>query len=325
MEICRHYSALALMSALLAGSPGLGSDAPADAAWKKVDEAIKAAGERQPAGPAALKIALESYDGAAGEFLRNHPGDARRWRILFFDAASTELRQRAALPAKAESAKVMPEILRAADADAETKADASAVLVLLDHRDLPKTQNRPAWLRRAEEHLRSYPVHPANLRIRSCVEQVRAMVERGGKPVDLKFTATDGRKVDLSTMRGKVVLVHVWESSCDLCAAGIPEILAAHRKYGAAGFEVIGISVDKDRGEAERCAAGREMSWPQFQDGRGWDGELVKSLGVHYTPTLWLIDPAGLLVSTDPKNHLEELVDKYLREQISGKRRRGGD
>src|SRR5471030_1254825 len=67
------------------------------------------------------------------------------------------------------------------------------------------------------------------------------------KPLDLKFTAVDGKKVDLADMRGKVVLIDFWATWCPPCRAEVPDVVATYKKYHDQGFEVVGISLDQDK------------------------------------------------------------------------------
>ena len=63
-------------------------------------------------------------------------------------------------------------------------------------------------------------------------------------PLELEFEALDGRKLDLATMQGKVVLVAFWATGCVPCMEKLPELKSLYQKYHDRGFEVVGISTD---------------------------------------------------------------------------------
>jgi peroxiredoxin len=291
------------------------ADTPAaDEAWKRVDAAMTAASKSSRSTEEGARGELQEYDRLATEFLALYPDDPRRWNVLFFDGVNAEARAKAGMRARGDPAAIMEEILKAADASADVKADASAVRLLASHRTLEEGGDSTGWIKMAEEHLRASPVHPANQRIRASLEQVTTMAALGGKPLNFKFTAMDGREVDLSKLRGKVVLVTFWATWCEVCAGHMPEVAKIYEKFRTKGFEVIGISLDRDQSELERFMAAHDMPWPQHFDGKEWDGALVTSLGVNYLPTMWLINRKGLLVSTRADSRTEDLVRKYLTE-----------
>jgi len=62
----------------------------------------------------------------------------------------------------------------------------------------------------------------------------------------LSLQDLDGRSVDLSAYRGKVVLLDFWATWCTPCRAEIPHFVEFQDKYRAQGLQVVGISMDDD-------------------------------------------------------------------------------
>src|SRR5689334_1790817 len=62
--------------------------------------------------------------------------------------------------------------------------------------------------------------------------------------LELRVTAVDGSEIDLSKLRGKVVLLDFWATRCPPCVEEMPKVLATYNKFHRQGFEIIGISTD---------------------------------------------------------------------------------
>ena len=125
-----------------------------------------------------------------------------------------------------------------------------------------------------------------------------------GKPLAMKFEALGGREVDLSKMKGKVVLIDFWATWCGPGVKEIPSIKKLYDKYQGRGFEVVGISLDSDRVKLEAFIDKNGMGWPQFFDGKGWSNRLAKEYGIRSISTLWLVDKEGNLVDLKAGSNL---------------------
>jgi thiol-disulfide isomerase/thioredoxin len=133
-----------------------------------------------------------------------------------------------------------------------------------------------------------------------------------GKPLPVKFTAVDGREVDLSAMKGKVVLLDFWATWCGPCVAEIPHVKEAYDKYHEKGLEVVGISFDKDKAALEKYTKDHAMPWPQYFDGKEWQNKFGEQFDIKAIPQLWLIGKDGNLADINGSKDLAEKVQKLL-------------
>lgn len=129
---------------------------------------------------------------------------------------------------------------------------------------------------------------------------------------NLKFIPVSGHHVDLSTMRGKVVLVDFWATWCGPCVAEVPHVVAAYNKLHDKGFEIVGISLDQNKNSLMNFTKKNGMTWPQYFDGKGWDNSISTKFGIRSIPAMWLLDKEGKVVSRDARGDLEGEVEKLL-------------
>jgi thiol-disulfide isomerase/thioredoxin len=132
------------------------------------------------------------------------------------------------------------------------------------------------------------------------------------KPLDLKFTAVDGTKIDLSSMKGKVVLIDFWATWCPPCRGEVPNVVAAYKKYHDKGFEIVGISLDSDKSALLAFTKEHDMTWPQYFDGAGWDNKISKGFGIDSIPAMWIVGKDGKVATTNGRDDLAGQVDKLL-------------
>jgi thiol-disulfide isomerase/thioredoxin len=136
-------------------------------------------------------------------------------------------------------------------------------------------------------------------------------------PIDWKFKALDGREVDLTKLRGKIVLIDFWATWCLPCIAEMPELKALYDRYHAKGFEIIGVSLDSaaDRGKLEKFVARQGMAWPQHFDGGGRRNAYAVQYGIKSVPTKILLDRDGrVAASRVPTDLLPAALAKMLPE-----------
>jgi thiol-disulfide isomerase/thioredoxin len=135
-----------------------------------------------------------------------------------------------------------------------------------------------------------------------------------GKPLALKFDGADGSPVDLARLRGKVVLIDFWATWCGPCMKEVHNVVAAYQKYHDKGFEIIGISLDKNKDAMLRTTAQKGMTWPQYFDGKGWDNAISSGFHIQSIPTMWLVNKNGMVAFPNARADLDGEITKLLAE-----------
>ena len=170
------------------------------------------------------------------------------------------------------------------------------------------------------------------------------VTEMRSKPLELKFTAADGREVDLAKLRGKVVLIDFWATWCGPCIAELPNLTRVYNAYHDQGFEIVGISFEnsgiideaalksprnagksadtpeqiaekKTKAKEKMLAFTKEknMPWPQHFDGNYWENEFGRMYNIRGIPAMFILDKEGKLIETSARGEkLEPLVKKLL-------------
>ncbi len=97
--------------------------------------------------------------------------------------------------------------------------------------------------------------------------------------------------------RGKWVLVDFWASWCGPCKAEMPNVTAAYKKYHSKGFEIVGVSFDRDKDRWVKAIKDWDMPWIHLSDLKYWNNAAREVYGVDAIPDNILIDPEGNIVA----------------------------
>lgn len=156
--------------------------------------------------------------------------------------------------------------------------------------------------------------------------EIRTMLEEKIKRMDAyriggdapKFTQndTEGNPISLEDFKGKVVLLDFWASWCGPCRRENPNVVKVYEQYKDKGFEILGVSLDKDKGRWVDAIAKDNLTWPQVSDLKGWSNEVGKMYGVSSIPHTVLIDEEGKILALKLRG---EALEKKLEEIFADK------
>jgi thiol-disulfide isomerase/thioredoxin len=104
------------------------------------------------------------------------------------------------------------------------------------------------------------------------------------------ITTFDKQKVDLASLRGKVVVINHWATWCGPCKAEMPMMSAFHAKMKSHGFEIFGVTTEDSVPAFQLKKVAAVLSYPLARKLSG-DGYPILS-GV---PTSYVIDRKGVV------------------------------
>ena len=74
-------------------------------------------------------------------------------------------------------------------------------------------------------------------------------------------------------------------------------------------IRALGVCLDSDPVAVPSMLADRKIPWPVYCDGRGWQGDLVRRLGLNAIPALWIVDRKCVLRALDARENAVTIID----------------
>ncbi|MGH7352360.1 MAG: TlpA family protein disulfide reductase [Candidatus Methylomirabilales bacterium] len=136
------------------------------------------------------------------------------------------------------------------------------------------------------------------------------LIEKDAPPFSLSLF--DGGRLDLDSLRGKVVVVNFWASWCyPACYEEAPVLEAAWRAHKDKGVVIVGVNVQDTEQAAREFMRRFQFSFPNGVDPKG---KVSIDYGVYGIPETFFLDTEGRIVY----KHVGAVTDRVVSQQIAG-------
>ena len=135
------------------------------------------------------------------------------------------------------------------------------------------------------------------------------------KAPDVVFTSLTGERISMASLRGKVVMVNFWATSCSTCIKEMPQMVQTYDRFKGRGLNFVAVAMSYDPPNyVLNYAQTRKLPFTVSLDG---NDVLAKAFGhVKLTPTTFLIDQQGNIIKRyvgEPDfTALNQLLDRTL-------------
>ena len=143
---------------------------------------------------------------------------------------------------------------------------------------------------------------------------------QGEKAPHFSVMLQDGTSLSLTDLEGQYVLLDFWGSWCGPCRAQNPQWVALYDQYEGPDFTIVSVGVEKDKVRWEKAIQSDGLTWryqilDQVTNLHFFNSPLAQLYGVKQLPTVFLLNPNGVIIATDPQpEQIAKILDRARAE-----------
>lgn len=119
----------------------------------------------------------------------------------------------------------------------------------------------------------------------------------GVEAPEISLPNPDGEIITLSSLRGNYVLIDFWAGWCRPCRMENPNVLRMYKQYSDKNFEILGVSLDRNRESWVKAIEADGLIWKHVSDLKYFNSEAAQEYQIQSIPATYLIDPEGKIIA----------------------------
>ena len=179
-------------------------------------------------------------------------------------------------------------------------------------------EQNPLGAHYGKEYVRRYgdKEPEARRKLESDIKRLAAL-EGGAIAPEFKQQAlAEGQEFGPQDFKGQILLIDFWASWCGPCRRENPNVVAMYKEFKDQGFEILGVSLDRDKASWEAAIQADQLTWKHVSDLKGWQNAAAQLYGVRSIPATILLDREGRIVA---RNLRGEALRAKVAELVAGK------
>lgn len=184
--------------------------------------------------------------------------------------------------------------------------------VLQDPNLIDKDKHIDLFISSAEKFKREWPTYSYTKELSNQVEKLKVTAVGQIAP-EISLANPSGEIVKLSSLRGKYVLIDFWAKWCGPCRRENPNVVKAYKRFKDRGFEVFGVSLDRNKEDWLKAIAEDGLTWTHVSDLKYFESQAAKDYNINAIPFSILLDKSGKIIA---KNLRGAALEKKLEEVV---------